>query len=225
MVSVYSSDADVEADSPPPSRSDMTLSLRQHNLTMNICGTVYQLLRPYFVAAIREHPREPTASPHAQAFLAVFERSSVSLRIGVLYCMAADNPDDRRHAQQHLLVLFPPCLATPFLLVKHLLCRRLSRNGLYRFSYLLGRRRCHAGYRTLILAIDSRTGFDARLVVPTRRRLVCAASEQGSNRESASAIPITYARGRQWAFTRDGRRAGDRRVEDQARQAEREGGG
>lgn len=87
MVSVYSSDADVEADSPPPSRSDMTLSLRQHNLTMNICGTVYQLLRPYFVAAIREHPREPTASPHAQAFLAVFERSSVSLslRIGVMY--------------------------------------------------------------------------------------------------------------------------------------------
>lgn len=85
MVSVYSSDADVEADSPPPSRSDMTLSLRQHNLTMNICGTVYQLLRPYFVAAIREHPREPTASPHAQAFLAVFERSSVSLRRGVLY--------------------------------------------------------------------------------------------------------------------------------------------
>jgi hypothetical protein len=52
MVSVYSSDADVEADSPPPSRSDMTLS---------------------------------TASPHAQAFLAVFERSSVSLRRGVLY--------------------------------------------------------------------------------------------------------------------------------------------
>jgi hypothetical protein len=84
MVSKHATFMIADEASPEPSRTNMRLVFQQHHLVMNICGTIYQLLRPFFVTALRESPQDPASSTHAQAFLAVVERSRVQVTILML---------------------------------------------------------------------------------------------------------------------------------------------
>ena len=93
MVSRYPTPEAADEQSPMPSRTDlrntfrvsatrayMELITQQHALAMNYIGSVFTLLRPYFVQALNTHPEDPTQSPYAKAYLAIIERSSVSLK-------------------------------------------------------------------------------------------------------------------------------------------------
>ena len=74
MVSKYPTLADVEANTPPPSRN-LRVVFQSHDLIDNACILVLSLFRPYFVHAVQT--ADPSSSPYADAYLAVIERSGM----------------------------------------------------------------------------------------------------------------------------------------------------
>ncbi|CAK7231872.1 hypothetical protein SBRCBS47491_008076 [Sporothrix bragantina] len=86
MASRYATQAAAEADTPPPTR-DLRLVFQSHDLIDCTSSLLLSMFRPYFIRAVRAaaaagpaaDPTAPTspslASPYAEAFLAVVERS------------------------------------------------------------------------------------------------------------------------------------------------------
>ncbi|ORX36934.1 hypothetical protein BD324DRAFT_651408 [Kockovaella imperatae] len=73
-VSKYGSQREADEASPAPIATDVALLFQQHYLALKISSTIYALLRPYFVTALRAAPADPTHSPFAAPFLAAVER-------------------------------------------------------------------------------------------------------------------------------------------------------
>ncbi|KAL1891972.1 hypothetical protein Sste5346_007316 [Sporothrix stenoceras] len=89
MASRYATQAEVEADTPPPTR-DLRLVFQSHDLIDCTSSLLLSMFRPYFIRAVKAAAAagpaaDPTApssssstlgsSPYAEAFLAVVERS------------------------------------------------------------------------------------------------------------------------------------------------------
>ncbi|CAK7222132.1 hypothetical protein SCUCBS95973_004737 [Sporothrix curviconia] len=86
MASRYATQAAAEADTPPPTR-DLRLVFQSHDLIDCTSSLLLSMFRPYFIRAVKAaaaagpaaDPTAPTspslASPYAEAFLAVVERS------------------------------------------------------------------------------------------------------------------------------------------------------
>ncbi|KAJ5113711.1 hypothetical protein N7456_002245 [Penicillium angulare] len=74
MVSRYSTLAEVEANTPPPSRN-LRLVFQSHDLIDVASTLILSMFRPYFVHATQES--DPTTSIYGEAYLAVIERSSM----------------------------------------------------------------------------------------------------------------------------------------------------
>lgn len=81
MVSRYPTAEAAEAASTEPSRRHLRLTLQQFSLCVDTCGTIFVLLRPYFVRALQDNPDDPTGSPYADAYLALVERSSMLIEV------------------------------------------------------------------------------------------------------------------------------------------------
>ncbi|CAK7199490.1 hypothetical protein SEUCBS139899_002170 [Sporothrix eucalyptigena] len=86
MASRYATQSEAEADTPPPTR-DLRLVFQSHDLIDCTSSLLLSMFRPYFIRAVKAaaaagpaaDPTAPTspslASPYAEAFLAVVERS------------------------------------------------------------------------------------------------------------------------------------------------------